>query len=52
MPKTFTLDGAPSSFFRPDRAFLDKWCENRGIVTREQEQSSSKSLVEKQKKAS
>ena len=52
MPKTLTLDGAPSDFFRPDDDLLNKWREKRGIIARKQENDSGNSPSEKQKKAS
>ena len=31
MPKAFTLDGAPSGYYKPDREFMRKWAEKQGI---------------------
>lgn len=33
MPKAFTLDGAPDGLYRPDRNFVRRWAEKRGVDT-------------------
>ena len=35
MPKTFTLDGAPSDYYKPEPSLLKEWFAKRGISARD-----------------
>ena len=49
MPKTLTLDGAPSNFFRPDDDLLNKWRKKRCAAAADQKKTPDKTSRRKTK---